>query len=129
MDSDYFLPYEIINDDNLNNQISYYDNKQNKSKENIYVGSNIEDVVNTFKENKQKIRKHKNKDLVFNQLYTPKKEYFDVIDKELDNKSLSDIDFLQLFIKSIEDLKFFFYCLILGIIIIILIHIINKQTK
>lgn len=129
MDSDYFLPYEIINDDNLNNQISYYDNKQNKSKENIYVGSNIEDVINTFKENKQKIRKRKNKDLVFNQLYTPKKEYFDIIDKELDNKSLSDIDFLQLFIKSIEDLKFFFYCLILGIIIIILIHIINKQTK
>lgn len=129
MDSDYFLPYEIISDDNLNNQISYYDNKQNKSKENIYVGSNIEDVINTFKENKQKIRKRKNKDLVFNQLYTPKKEYFDVIDKELDNKSLSDIDFLQLFIKSIEDLKFFFYCLILGIIIIILIHIINKQTK
>lgn len=129
MDSDYFLPYEIISDDNLNNQISYYDNKQNKSKENIYVGSNIEDVINTFKENKQKIRKRKNKDLVFNQLYTPKKEYFDIIDKELDNKSLSDIDFLQLFIKSIEDLKFFFYCLILGIIIIILIHIINKQTK
>ena len=129
MDSDYFLPYEIISDDNLNNQISYYDNKQNKSKENIYVGSNIEDVINTFKENKQKIRKRKNKDLVFNQLYTPKKEYFDVIDKELDNKSLSDIDFLQLFIKSIEDLKFFFYCLILGIIIIILIYIINKQTK
>lgn len=129
METDYYLPYEIIkdeqNDNEMINQYFYYDNLQNKTNinnEDLYVGSNIDEVVNKFSYNNQKIKKRKNDNLIFNKQYLPKKEYFD------NEKELKDNSF-TLFIQSIENLKLYFYCLIIGIIIIILIYFINTCNK
>lgn len=129
METDYYLPYEIIkdeqNDNEMINQYFYYDNLQNKTNtnnEDLYVGSDIDEVVNKFSYNNQKIKKRKNDNLIFNKQYLPKKEYFDN-EKELKDKSFT------LFIQSIENLKLYFYCLIIGIIIIILIYFINTCNK
>ena len=58
METDYYLPYEIIkdeqNDNEMINQYFYYDNLQNKTNtnnEDLYVGSNIDEVVNKFSYN------------------------------------------------------------------------------
>ncbi len=129
METDYYLPYEIIkdeqNDNELINQYLYYDNLQNKTNtnnEDLYVGSDIDEVVNKFSYDNQKIKKRKNDNLIFNKQYLPKKEYFD------NEKELKDNSF-TLFIQSIENLKLYFYCLIIGIIIIILIYFINTCNK
>lgn len=129
METDYYLPYEIIkdeqNDNEMINQYFYYDNLQNKTNtnnEDLYVGSNIDEVVNKFSYDNQKIKKRKNDNLIFNKQYLPKKEYFD------NEKELKDNSF-TLFIQSIENLKLYFYCLIIGIIIIILIYFINTCNK
>lgn len=129
METDYYLPYEIIkdeqNDNEMINQYFYYDNLQNKTNtnnEDLYVGSDIDEVVNKFSYNNQKIKKRKNDNLIFNKQYLPKKEYFD------NEKELKDNSF-TLFIQSIENLKLYFYCLIIGIIIIILIYFINTCNK
>lgn len=129
METDYYLPYEIIkdeqNDNEIINQYFYYDNLQNKTNtnnEDLYVGSDIDEVVNKFSYNNQKIKKRKNDNLIFNKQYLPKKEYFD------NEKELKDNSF-TLFIQSIENLKLYFYCLIIGIIIIILIYFINTCNK
>ena len=129
METDYYLPYEIIkdeqNDNEMINQYFYYDNLQNKTNtnnEDLYVGSDIDEVVNKFSYNNQKIKKRKNYNLIFNKQYLPKKEYFD------NEKELKDNSF-TLFIQSIENLKLYFYCLIIGIIIIILIYFINTCNK
>ena len=129
METDYYLPYEIIkdeqNDNEMINQYFYYDNLQNKTNtnnEDLYVGSNIDEVVNKFSYNNQKIKKRKNDNLIFNKQYLPKKEYFN------NEKELKDNSF-TLFIQSIENLKLYFYCLIIGIIIIILIYFINTCNK
>ena len=129
METDYYLPYEIIkdeqNDNEMINQYFYYDNLQNKTNtnnEDLYVGSNIDEVVNKFSYDNQKIKKRKNDNLTFNKQYLPKKEYFD------NEKELKDNSF-TLFIQSIENLKLYFYCLIIGIIIIILIYFINTCNK
>lgn len=129
METDYYLPYEIIKDEQNNNeminQYFYYDNLQNKTNtnnEDLYVGSNIDEVVNKFSYDNQKIKKRKNDNLIFNKQYLPKKEYFD------NEKELKDNSF-TLFIQSIENLKLYFYCLIIGIIIIILIYFINTCNK
>lgn len=129
METDYYLPYEIIkdeqNDNEMINQYFYYDNLQNKTNtnnEDLYVGSNIDEVVNKFSYDNQKIKKRKKDNLIFNKQYLPKKEYFD------NEKELKDNSF-TLFIKSIENLKLYFYCLIIGIIIIILIYFINTCNK
>ena len=129
METDYYLPYEIIkdeqNDNEMINQYFYYDNLQNKTNtnnEDLYVGSNIDEVVNKFSYNNQKIKKRKNDNLIFNKQYLPKKEYFD------NEKELKDNSF-TLFIQSIENLRLYFYCLIIGIIIIILIYFINTCNK
>lgn len=129
METDYYLPYEIIkdeqNDNEMINQYFYYDNLQNKTNtnnEDLYVGSNIDEVVNKFSYDNQKIKKRKNDNLIFNNQYLPKKEYFD------NEKELKDNSF-TLFIQSIENLKLYFYCLIIGIIIIILIYFINTCNK
>lgn len=129
METDYYLPYEIIkdeqNDNEMINQYFYYDNLQNKTNtnnEDLYVGSDIDEVVNKFSYNNQKIKKRKNDNLIFNKQYLPKKEYFD------NEKELKDNSF-TLFIQSIENLRLYFYCLIIGIIIIILIYFINTCNK
>ncbi len=129
METDYYLPYEIIkdeqNDNEMINQYFYYDNLQNKTNtnnEDLYVGSNIDEVVNKFSYDNQKIKKRKNDNLIFNKQYLPKKEYFN------NEKELKDNSF-TLFIQSIENLKLYFYCLIIGIIIIILIYFINTCNK
>ena len=129
METDYYLPYEIIkdeqNDNEMINQYFYYDNLQNKTNtnnEDLYVGSNIDEVVNKFSYDNQKIKKRKKDNLIFNKQYLPKKEYFD------NEKELKDNSF-TLFIQSIENLKLYFYCLIIGIIIIILIYFINTCNK
>ena len=129
METDYYLPYEIIkdeqNDNEMINQYFYYDNLQNKintNNEDLYVGSNIDEVVNKFSYDNQKIKKRKKDNLIFNKQYLPKKEYFD------NEKELKDNSF-TLFIQSIENLKLYFYCLIIGIIIIILIYFINTCNK
>ena len=129
METDYYLPYEIIkdeqNDNEMINQYFYYDNLQNKTNtnnEDLYVGSDIDEVVNKFSYDNQKIKKRKNDNLIFNKQYLPKKEYFD------NEKELKDNSF-TLFIQSIENLKLYFYCLIIGIIIIILIYFINTCNK
>lgn len=129
METDYYLPYEIIkdeqNDNEMINQYFYYDNLQNKTNtnnEDLYVGSNIDEVVNKFSYDNQKIKKRKKDNLIFNKQYLPKKEYFD------NEKKLKDNSF-TLFIQSIENLKLYFYCLIIGIIIIILIYFINTCNK
>lgn len=129
METDYYLPYEIIkdeqNDNEIINQYLYYDNLQNKTNinnEDLYIGSNIDEVVNKFSYDNQKIKKRKNDNLIFNKQYLPKKEYFD------NEKELKDNSF-TLFIQSIENLKLYFYCLIIGIIIIILIYFINTCNK
>lgn len=129
METDYYLPYEIIkdeqNDNEMINQYFYYDNLQNKTNtnnEDLYVGSNIDEVVNKFSYDNQKIKKRKNDNLIFNKQYLPKKEYFD------NEKELKDNSF-TLFIQSIENLRLYFYCLIIGIIIIILIYFINTCNK
>ena len=129
METDYYLPYEIIkdeqNDNEMINQYFYYDklqNKTNTNNEDLYVGSNIDEVVNKFSYDNQKIKKRKNDNLIFNKQYLPKKEYFN------NEKELKDNSF-TLFIQSIENLKLYFYCLIIGIIIIILIYFINTCNK
>lgn len=129
METDYYLPYEIIkdeqNDNEMINQYFYYDNLQNKTNtnnEDLYVGSNIDEVVNKFSYDNQKIKNRKNDNLIFNKQYLPKKEYFD------NEKELKDNSF-TLFIQSIENLRLYFYCLIIGIIIIILIYFINTCNK
>ena len=129
METDYYLPYEIIkdeqNDNEMINQYFYYDNLQNKTNtnnEDLYVGSNIDEVVNKFSYDNQKIKKRKKDNLIFNKQYLPKKEYFD------NEKELKDNSF-TLFIQSIENLKLYFYCLIIGIIIIILIYFITTCNK
>ena len=129
METDYYLPYEIIkdeqNDNEMINQYFYYDNLQNKTNtnnEDLYVGSDIDEVVNKFSYNNQKIKKRKNDNLIFNKQYLPKKEYFN------NEKELKDNSF-TLFIQSIENLRLYFYCLIIGIIIIILIYFINTCNK
>lgn len=129
METDYYLPYEIIkdeqNDNEMINQYFYYDNLQNKTNtnnEDLYVGSDIDEVVNKFSYDNQKIKKRKNDNLIFNKQYLPKKEYFD------NEKELKDNSF-TLFIQSIENLRLYFYCLIIGIIIIILIYFINTCNK
>lgn len=129
METDYYLPYEIIkdeqNDNEMINQYFYHDNlqpKTNTNNEELYVGSNIDEVVNKFSYDNQKIKKRKKDDLIFNKQYLPKKEYFD------NEKELKDNSF-TLFIQSIENLKLYFYCLIIGIIIIILIYFINTCNK
>lgn len=129
METDYYLPYEIIkdeqNDNEMINQYFYYDNLQNKTNtnnEDLYVGSNIDEVVNKFSYDNQKIKNCKNDNLIFNKQYLPKKEYFN------NEKELKDNSF-TLFIQSIENLKLYFYCLIIGIIIIILIYFINTCNK
>ena len=129
METDYYLPYEIIkdeqNDNEMINQYFYYDNLQNKTNtnnEDLYVGSNIDEVVNKFSYDNQKIKNRKNDNLIFNKQYLPKKEYFN------NEKELKDNSF-TLFIQSIENLKLYFYCLIIGIIIIILIYFINTCNK
>ena len=129
METDYYLPYEIIkdeqNDNEMINQYFYYDNLQNKTNtnnEDLYVGSNIDEVVNKFSYDNQKIKNRKNDNLIFNKQYLPKKEYFD------NEKELKDNSF-TLFIQSIENLRLYFYCLIIGIIIIILIYFINTCKK
>lgn len=129
METDYYLPYEIIkdeqNDNEMINQYFYYENlqpKTNTNNEDLYVGSNIDEVVNKFSYDNQKIKKRKNDNLIFNKQYLPKKEYFD------NEKELKDNSF-TLFIQSIENLKLYFYCLIIGIIIIILIYFINTCNK
>lgn len=129
METDYYLPYEIIkdeqNDNEMINQYFYYDNLQNRTNtnnEDLYVGSNIDEVVNKFSYDNQKIKKRKNDNLIFNKQYLPKKEYFN------NEKELKDNSF-TLFIQSIENLKLYFYCLIIGIIIIILIYFINTCNK
>lgn len=129
METDYYLPYEIIkdeqNDNEMINQYFYYDNLQNKTNtnnEDLYVGSNIDEIVNKFSYDNQKIKKRKNDNLIFNKQYLPKKEYFD------NEKELKDNSF-TLFIQSIENLRLYFYCLIIGIIIIILIYFINTCNK
>ena len=129
METDYYLPYEIIkdeqNDNEIINQYLYYDNLQNKTNtnnEDLYVGSDIDEVVNKFSYDNQKIKKRKKDNLIFNKQYLPKKEYFD------NEKELKDNSF-TLFIQSIENLKLYFYCLIIGIIIIILIYFINTCNK
>lgn len=129
METDYYLPYEIIkdeqNDNEMINQYFYYDNlqpKTNTNNEDLYVGSNIDEVVNKFSYDNQKIKKRKNDNLIFNKQYLQKKEYFD------NEKELKDNSF-TLFIQSIENLRLYFYCLIIGIIIIILIYFINTCNK
>ena len=129
METDYYLPYEIIkdeqNDNEMINQYFYYDNLQNKTNnknEDLYVGSNIDEIVNKFSYDNQKIKKRKNDNLIFNKQYLTKKEYFD------NEKELKDNSF-TLFIQSIENLRLYFYCLIIGIIIIILIYFINTCNK
>lgn len=129
METDYYLPYEIIkdeqNDNEMINQYSYYDNLQSKTNinnEDLYISSDINEVVNKFKYDNQKIKKRKNDNLIFNKQHLPKKEYFDN-ENELKNNSFT------LFIQSIENIKLYFYCLIIGIIIIILIYFINTCKK
>lgn len=129
METDYYLPYEIIkdeqNDNEMINQYSYYDNLQSKTNinnEDLYISSDINEVVNKFKYDNQKIKKRKNDNLIFNKQHLPKKEYFDN-ENELKNNSFT------LFIQSVENIKLYFYCLIIGIIIIILIYFINTCKK
>ena len=129
METDYYLPYEIIkdeqNDNEMINQYSYYDNLQsntNTDNEDLYIGSDINEVVNKFKYDNQKIKKRKNDNLIFNKQHLPKKEYFDN-ENELKNNSFT------MFIQSVENIKLYFYCLIIGIIIIILIYFINTCKK
>lgn len=129
METDYYLPYEIIkdeqNDNEMINQYSYYDNLQSKTNinnEDLYISSDINEVVNNFKYDNQKIKKHKNDNLIFNKQHLPKKEYFDN-ENELKNNSFT------MFIQSVENIKLYFYCLIIGIIIIILIYFINTCKK
>lgn len=129
METDYYLPYEIIkdeqNDNEMINQYSYYDNLQSKTNinnEDLYISSDINEVVNKFKYDNQKIRKRKNDNLIFNKQHLPKKEYFDN-ENELKNNSFT------MFIQSVENIKLYFYCLIIGIIIIILIYFINTCKK
>lgn len=129
METDYYLPYEIIkdeqNDNEMINQYSYYDNLQsntNTDNEDLYISSDINEVVNKFKYDNQKIRKRKNDNLIFNKQHLPKKEYFDN-ENELKNNSFT------MFIQSVENIKLYFYCLIIGIIIIILIYFINTCKK
>ena len=95
METDYYLPYEIIkdeqNDNEMINQYFYYDNLQNKTNtnnEDLYVGSNIDEVVNKFSYDNQKIKKRKKDNLIFNKQYLPKKEYFDN-EKELKDNSFT----------------------------------------
>ena len=108
METDYYLPYEIIkdeqNDNEMINQYFYYDNLQNKTNtnnEDLYVGSNIDEVVNKFSYDNQKIRKRQNDNLIFNNQYLPKKEEYS------NEKELKDNSF-TLFIQSIENLKLYF---------------------
>lgn len=129
METDYYLPYEIIkdeqNDNEMINQFSYYDNLQsntNTENEDLYIGSDINEVVNKFKYDNQKIKKRKNDNLIFNKQHLSKKEYFDN-ENDLKNNSFT------IFIKSVENIKLYFYCLIIGIIIIILIYFINTCKK
>ena len=129
METDYYLPYEIIkdeqNDNEMINQYSYYDNLQSKTNinnEDLYISSDINEVVNKFNYDNQKIRKRKNDNLIFNKQHLPKKEYFDN-ENELKNNSFT------MFIQSVENIKLYFYCLIIGIIIIILIYFINTCKK
>ena len=129
MEADYYLPYEIIkdeqNDNEMINQYSYYDNLQSKTNinnEDLYISSDINEVVNKFKYDNQKIKKRKNDNLIFNKQHLPKKEYFDN-ENELKNNSFT------MFIQSVENIKLYFYCLIIGIIIIILIYFINTCKK
>ena len=129
METDYYLPYEIIkdeqNDNEMINQYSYYDNIQSKTNinnEDLYISSDINEVVNKFKYDNQKIKKRKNDNLIFNKQHLPKREYFDN-ENELKNNSFT------MFIQSVENLKLYFYCLIIGIIIIILIYFINTCKK
>lgn len=129
METDYYLPYEIIkdeqNDNEMINQYSYYDNLQSKTNinnEDLYISSDINEVVNNFKYDNQKIKKRKNDNLIFNKQHLPKKEYFDN-ENELKNNSFT------MFIQSVENIKLYFYCLIIGIIIIILIYFINTCKK
>lgn len=129
METDYYLPYEIIkdeqNDNEMINQYSYYDNLQSKTNinnEDLYISSDINEVVNKFKYDNQKIKKRKNDNLIFNKQHLPKKEYFDN-ENELKNNSFT------MFIQSVENIKLYFYCLIIGIIIIILIYFINTCKK
>lgn len=129
METDYYLPYEIIkdeqNDNEMINQYSYYDNLQSNTitdNEDLCIGSDINEVVNKFKYDNQKIKKRKNDNLIFNKQHLPKKEYFDN-ENELKNNSFT------MFIQSVENIKLYFYCLIIGIIIIILIYFINTYKK
>lgn len=129
METDYYLPYEIIKDEQKDNEIinQYlkYDilkTKTNTNENDLYIGSDINDVVNKFNYGNQKIKKSKNDNLIFNKQYLSKKEYFEN-EKESMNNSFT------IFIQSLENIKLYFYCLIIGIIIIILIYFINTYKK
>lgn len=150
-DDNYFLPYELIsdetNDDSFINQYSGYipNEKEEKEKDNnynnIYVGTDIKEVVNNFKKSKTKpFKQQKNNNLIFNKARNNEKyksrvynEYFDVDNEDSETDSEDDIldNFPKItknltLKKSIEDLKTYIYCLMIGIIFIFIIFIISK---
>lgn len=150
-DDNYFLPYELIsdetNDDSFINQYSGYipnekeEKEKNNNYDNIYVGTDIKEVVNNFKKSKTKpFKQQKNNNLIFNKSRNNKKykskiynEYFDVDNEDSETDSEDDIldNFPKItknltLKKSIEDLKTYIYCLMIGIIFIFIIFIISK---
>lgn len=146
MDSDnFFLPYEIIsdetNDNNFINQYSGYVSTEDEEKqrtkkyneEEIYVGTDIDKVVNNFK-NKKKVyfKKLNNNNLIFNNSRSKKnyKENFTLEDDESEDSEDEYENTLKdnslIFTFSNKNLEMYFYCLIIGIIFIFLIFIISK---
>ena len=130
--NDYFLPYEIIEDENYNNkfidQYKGYVDDENYNNDEIYVGTDVKRIVNKIKKNNQSIKKLNNKNLIFN---SRKKDY-EFIEEDFSNEdSDSDTNKTNSINVSYENdivknLKIYFYCLILGILIIFLIFIILK---
>lgn len=131
--NDYFLPYEIIEDENYNNkfidQYKGYVDDENYNNDEIYVGSDVKRIVNKIKKNNQSIKKLNNKNLIFN---SRKNKDYEFIEEDFSNEETdSDTNKTNSINVSydneiVKNLKIYFYCLILGILIIFLIFIILK---
>lgn len=131
--NDYFLPYEIIEDENYNNkfidQYKGYVDDENYNNDEIYVGSDVKRIVNKIKKNNQSIKKLNNKNLIFN---SRKNKDYEFIEEDFSNEETdSDTNKTNSLNVSydneiVKNLKIYFYCLILGILIIFLIFIILK---
>ena len=131
--NDYFLPYEIIEDENYNNkfidQYKGYVDDENYNNDETYVGSDVKRIVNKIKKNNQSIKKLNNKNLIFN---SRKNKDYEFIEEDFSNEETdSDTNKTNSLNVSydneiVKNLKIYFYCLILGILIIFLIFIILK---